>query len=78
MNKPGSRIYQLVLKRMQLHPSNRLSLNVARPLRKGKKRADDTGSDDEDGSGTNDLLPSPPKKSRVGNNTDDASMADAT
>jgi hypothetical protein len=58
----GSRIYQLVLKKMQLLPSNLPAHNVFEhfPNSKGKKRA--STDDDDDG-------PSTPKKTRRDNAT---------
>lgn len=70
-NGGGVRIYQLELKKMQLHPAFRLSFHTVRPADKGKKRAESCSSDDD---GVEDLSllysdtasdgPSPLKKSR--------------
>lgn len=57
--REGSRIYQLVLRKIQIHPCNKLSHSIIKPsFLKGKRRAeDDTEEDNGEGGG-----PSTPTK----------------
>lgn len=66
--REGSRIYQLVLRKVQIHPSNSLSSSVVCPLGKGKKRAVDIdlGDDSLDDAAA---PPSPTKKSKSSTRT---------
>lgn len=62
------RVYQLVLRKTQFHPSSHFSSHIAKPFDKGKKRAgfDDDSDDDlfNDGTATT-PTPSPSKKTRA-------------
>jgi hypothetical protein len=70
-------IYQLTLKGMQLHPVSRISFHIARPIDRGKKRAEERNIDDIDENTAGSLTPNPAPTKRIRPNENaDISMAD--